>query len=66
MLKISNNDAMLLSASIVATGACVDDSVANPLSEPKKSKNLDFGQKVKIDSETPIFCHELDLSDVTN
>ena len=66
LLKISNNDAMLLSASIIATGASVDDSVANRLSEPKKSKNLDFGQKVKSDFELHICCHEYDLSDITN
>ena len=49
LLKTSNNDAMLLSASIIATRAAVDDSVENQLLEVKKSKNLDFGQKVKSD-----------------
>ena len=66
LLKISNNDDMLLSASIIATEASVDDSVANRLSEPKKSKNLDFGQKVENDFELYICCHEYDLSDITN
>ena len=66
LLKTSNNDAMLLSASIIATGASVDDSVENQLSEAKKSKNLDFEQKVKIDPEAPICCHEFDLSNITN
>ncbi len=66
MLKIDNNDAMLLSASIIATRASVDDSVANRLSDQKKSKNLDFGQKVENDFELHICCHEYDLSDITN
>jgi len=57
---------MLLPASIIASGASVDDSVENQLSEPKKSKNLDFEQKVEIDSEAPICCHEFDLSNIIN
>ena len=55
---------MMLSASIIASGASVDDSVENQISEAKKSKNLDFEQKVKIDSEAPICCHEFDLSNI--
>ena len=66
LLKIDNNDAMLLSASNIATGASIDDSVANRLSEPKTSKNLDFGQKVENDFTLHICCHEYDLSDITN
>ena len=65
-MKTSNNDAMLLSASIIATRASVDDSVENQLLEVKKSKNLDFGQKVKSDFEPHICCHSNDLSDITN
>ena len=57
LLKTSNSDAMLLSLSIIATGAFVDDSNENQLLEVKNSKNLDFGQKVKIDSEVHICCH---------
>ena len=66
LLKIINSDAMMLSASIIASGASVDYSVENQLSEAKKSKNLDFEQKVKIDSEAPICCHEFDLSNIIN
>ena len=66
LLKTSNNDAMLLSASIIATGAPVDNSVENQFLDVKKSKNLHFGQKVKIDPEAPICCHEFDLSNITN
>ena len=47
---------MMLSASIIASGASGDDSVENQFSDSKISKNLDFGQKVKIDSEAPICC----------
>ena len=57
---------MLLSASIIASRASVDDSDENQLLEVKKSKNLDFEQKVKIDSEAPICCHEFDLSNIIN
>ena len=66
LLKISNIDALMLSASIIASGASVDYSVENQLEEAKKSKNLDFEQKVKIDSEAPICCHEFDLSNIIN
>ena len=64
LLKNSNNDAMLISASIIATGASVDDSVENQFLDVKKSKNLHFGQKVKIDPEA--HYHEFDLSNYTN
>ena len=66
LLKTSNNDAMLLSASIIATGASVDDSVENQFLDVKNTKNLHFGQKVKIDPEAPICYHEFDLSNITN
>ena len=45
---------MMFSASIIASGASDDDSVENQLSDYKIAKNLDFGQKVKVDSEAPI------------
>ena len=66
LLKTSNNDAMLLSASIIATGASVEDSVENQFLDVKNTKNLHFGQKVKIDPEAPICYHEIDLSNITN
>ena len=66
LLKTGNNDAILLSASIIATRASVDDSVENQLLEVNKSKNLEFDQKVKSDFELHICCHEYDLSDITN
>ena len=56
----------MFSASIIVSEASVDDSVENQLSEAKKSKNLDFEQKVKIDSEAPTCCHEFDLSNIIN
>ena len=39
LLKTSNNDAMLLSASFIASGALADDYTKNPLSEGRISKN---------------------------
>ena len=48
LLKMSNNDAMLLSSSIIATYASVDYSVENQVLKVKKSRNLDLGQKVKM------------------
>ena len=56
----------MLSASSIASGASVDNSVENKLSAPKKSINLDFEQKVEIDSEDPTCCHEFDLSNIIN
>ena len=66
LLKMSNNDAMLLSASIIATWASVDYSVENQVLKVKKSRNLDFGQKVKNDFDLHICCHGNDLSNITN
>ena len=66
LLKTGNNDAMLLSASIIATGASVDYSVENQVLKVKKSRNLDFGQKVKNDFDLHICCHGNDLSNITN
>ena len=63
---MSNNDAMLLSASIIATWASVDYSVENRVLKVKKSRNLDFGQKVKNDFDLHICCHGNDLSNITN
>ena len=66
-MKIGNNDAMLLSASIIATGASVDYSVENQVLKVKKSRNLDFGQKVKNNFDLHILCcHGNDLSNITN
>ena len=57
---------MLLSASIIATWASVDYSVENQVLKVKKSRNLDFGQKVKNDFALHICCHGNDLSNITN
>ena len=57
---------MLLSASIIATWASVDYSVENQVLKVKKSRNLDFGQKVKNDFDLHICCHGNDLSNITN
>ena len=65
-LKTSNSDAMLLSSSIIATGASVDYSVENQVLKVKKSRNLDFGQKVKNDFDLHICCHGNDLSNIAN
>ena len=62
LLKMSNTDAMLLSASIIATWASVDYSVENRVLKVKKSRNLDFGQKVKNDFDLHICCHGNDLT----
>ena len=64
--KMSNNDAILLSASIIATKASVDYTVENQVLKVKKSRNLDFGQKVKNDFDLHICCHGNDLSNITN
>ena len=66
LLNTSNSDAMLLSSSNIATWVSVDHSNENQLLEVKNSKNLDFGQKVKIDSEVHICCHTNVLSDIVS
>ena len=66
LLKTSNNDAMLLSASFIPSGALADDSVKNQLSESRISKNLKFRHFLQIDFELHMCCHAHDLSNITN
>ena len=66
MLKISNNDAMLLAASNIASEAYGDYSNQNQSEILRFSKNLDFRQFLKMEFEPHICCHENDLSNITN
>ena len=66
LLSMSNNDAMLLPASNIASWAHVDDSIRNRSKILRFSKNLDFLQFLKIDFEHHICCHVYDLSNITN
>ena len=63
---MSNNDAILLPASNIASWAHVDDSIRNRSKILRFSKNLDFLQFLKIDFEHHICCHVYDLSNITN
>ena len=63
---MSNNDAMLLPASNIASGAHVDDSNENQSKIPRFSKNLDFCQFLKTTCAVHICCYEYHLSDITN
>ena len=64
--KIGNNDAILLSASFIASGTFHDDCTQNLVLEVKISENFDFWQFLKIDFELHICCHDYDLSNITN
>ena len=66
LLKIENNDAMLLSASFIASGALHDDCTQNLVLEVKISENLDFCQYLKIEFTLHICCRDYDLSNITN
>ena len=65
-LTMSNNDAMLLPASNIASWAHVDNSNQHPSMILRFSKNADFWQFLKIDFEHHICCHDYDLSNITN
>ena len=65
LLKTSNSDAMLLSASNIASWAHEDDSSRNQSKILRFSKNLDFWQFLKIDFEHHICCHVYRLSNIT-
>ena len=66
LLKTSNSDAMLLSASNIASWAHDDDSSRNQSKILRFSKNLDFLQSLKIDFEHHVCCHVYDLNNITN
>ena len=66
LLITSNNDAILLPASNIASWAHVDNSNQHPSTILRFSKNLDFWQILKIDFEHHICCHVYDLSNITN
>ena len=66
LLKISNNNRILLLATIIATGDLGDNSRENQVSEPIFSKNLRFRQFLRIDFELHMCCHVADLSNITN
>ena len=66
LLKMSNNDAMLLPASNIASWTHVDNSNQHPSTILRFSKNLDFWQILKMDFEVHICCNEYDLSNITN
>ena len=65
-LKMSNNDAMLLPASNIASWAHVNIWIQHPFTILGFSKNLDFWQILKIDFEHHIYCHGYDVSSITN
>ena len=66
LLKICNNDALLLSASFISSGALHDDYTQNLVLEMKISENLDFWQFLKMEFKLHICCHDYDLSNITN
>ena len=66
LLKMSNNDVVLLPASNIASCAHADNSNQHPSTILRFSKNLDFWQILKIDFEHHICCHVYDLSNITN
>ena len=66
LLKMSNNDAMLLAASNIASRAHNDDSNQNQSEILRFPKNLDFWQFLKIDFEHHICCHVYDSSNISN
>ena len=65
LLKTSNNDAMFLTATNIASGAHDDNWNQNPSEILRFSKNLDFWQILKIDFEHHICCHVYGLSNIT-
>ena len=66
LLQMSNNDAMLLPASNIASCAHVDNANQHSSMILRFSKNLAFWQILKIDFEHHICCHIYDLSNITN
>ena len=66
LLKMSNNDAMLLPSSNIASLDYADNSNQHPSTIIRFSKNLDFWQFSKIDFGFHICCHVYDLNNVTN
>ena len=60
LLKMSNNDAMLILASNIASCALVDNLNRHPSTIHSISKNLNFWQILKIDFGVHICCHEHD------
>ena len=66
LLQTSNNDAMLLTATNIASGAYDDNRSQNPSEILRFPKNLDFWQFLKIDFELHICCHDYDLSNIIN
>ena len=65
LLKMSNNDAMLLPATNIASGAHDDNWNQNPSEILRFSKNLDFWQFLKMEFAVHIWRHEYDLSNIT-
>ena len=63
---MSNNDAILLAASNIPSGAHDDYSNQNQSDGLRFSKNLDFGQILNLDFEHHICCHEYGLSNIIN
>ena len=61
LLQISNNDAMLLTATNIASGVYDDNRSQNSSEILTFPKNLDFWQFLKIDFELHICCHDYDL-----
>ena len=66
LLKTSNNDAVLLPATNIASGAHDDNWNQNPSEILRFSKNLDFWQFLKMEFEPHICCQKYDLSIITN
>ncbi len=66
LLQTSNNNAMLLTATNIASGAYDDNRSQNPFEILRFPKNLDFWQFLKIEFELHICCHDYDLSNIKN
>ena len=66
LLKMSNNDAMVLPATNIAPGAHDDNLNQNPSEILRFLKNLDFWQFLKLEFAAHIWRHEYDLSNITN
>ena len=63
---MSNNDAMLICLSFIASGTCADDSNQHPSMIFRFSENLYFGHFLKMSFELHTYCHEYNLNDITN
>ena len=66
LLKMDNNDAILLCWWFTASGTRVDDSNQNQSSTLKFWEKLHFEHFLKMNFELHMPCHEYDSSNITN